>query len=96
MSLLLSLAADRLPLAQRLVDGLFPAGEGYASRLTVGRRAQLGDEMVYRSTIGSSPADGCVDMSSPLASASAPASASASASVLSLSPHQPKPQLDDR
>ena len=56
MWLLLSLAAaDRLPLAQRLVDGLFPAGDGYASRLTVGRRAQLGDEMVYRSTIGSSP-----------------------------------------
>jgi hypothetical protein len=49
------LAAVRLPLAQRLVDGLFPAGDGYASRLTVGRRAQLGDEMVYRSSIGSSP-----------------------------------------
>ena len=56
MCLLLALAADRLPLAQRLVDGLFPTGDGYAERLTLGRRAQLGDEMVYRSTIGRSPA----------------------------------------
>ena len=56
MWLLLALAADRLPLAQRLVDGLFPTGDGYAARLTLGRRAQLGDEMVYRSTIGRSPA----------------------------------------
>ena len=56
MCLLLALAADRLPLAQRLVDGLFPTGDGYAARLTLGRRAQLGDEMVYRSTVGSSPA----------------------------------------
>jgi len=56
MCLLLALAADRLPLAQRLVDGLFPTGDGYAARLTLGRRAQLGDEMVYRSTIGRSPA----------------------------------------
>ena len=56
MCLLLAFAADRLPLAQRLVDGLFPTGDGYAARLTLGRRAQLGDEMVYRSTIGRSPA----------------------------------------
>ena len=56
MCLLLALAADRLPLAQRLVDGLFPTGDGYAARLTLGRRAQLGDEMVYRSTVGRSPA----------------------------------------
>ena len=51
----LALAANRLMLAQRLVDGLFPTGDGYAARLTLGRRAQLGDEMVYRSTVGRSP-----------------------------------------
>ena len=61
MWLLLSLGADRLLHAQQLVDRLFPAGDGYAARLTVGRRAQLGDEMVYRSTIGgSSPVDGAL------------------------------------
>ena len=53
--MLLLLAGNRLPLAQRLVDGLFPTGDGYAARVTLGRRAQLGDEMVYRSTVGRSP-----------------------------------------
>ena len=51
--LLLSLAAERLAHAQRLVESLFPSsGDAYASRMAVGRRALLGDEMIYRSTIG--------------------------------------------
>ena len=53
--MLLRLAGNRLRVAQMLVDGLFPTGDGYAARVTLGRRAQLGDEMVYRSTVGRSP-----------------------------------------
>ena len=46
------LMPGRMATAQDLVARLFPCGEGYTERLTIGRRAQLGGEgdapMVYR------------------------------------------------
>ena len=57
LSLSLGLSTERLLRAQTLVTRLFP-DEAYASREAVGRRAQMGSEMLYRS--GAVPIDGAL------------------------------------